>query len=392
MDIKAFRGLNNVSDPLRAGLQWLSVADNVDITSTGAMKKREGYSLAMAGSITAAFATKDQLRAYIVDGGTLKTFDGGAGVALRSGISSAPMHWAEINGEVFFNNGTERGIIRGDNTLLDWAWPVPAAPQLAPITGNLDPGLYRVRCAFVLPDGRLTGGGPISEIDLAAGQALSISAIPQAAGCQTEVYICAANTTEFLLAARTTATALNWLLSADALGESLDADDLSPLPVGATEICFWRGRAYAAQYLPESEQTVVWASQPLAFHLFNLAEDFILVPGRVVMLEPTKDGLVIGTAIGNGDRVHAYTGDTLVELAPYGVVPGWPADLDEDTGKAMFWTARGLCSALPFANHTEQHVSVAPGVRAGARIVRTGGEKRFLVSLHAGGAPFNAFS
>jgi hypothetical protein len=393
MQIAPFRGLNNVADPLTGGLENLERADNVDITKMGGIKKRAGYALSYSGDITSAFGTKDYSRLFLVDGGALKVLrDPTSAVTLRTGLSAAQMYSAEINGDVYFNNGAQRGIIHGDNTLSEWAWPVPAVPSVSAITGNLDAGLYRVRCAFVLPDGRITGGGDAAEVLLEAGQALSISNIPQIASYATEVYICAANKTEFQLAARTADTALNWFHGPDALGEELDSDTLSPLPEGATVFCFWKGCVYAAQYLAESEQTVIWKSQPLAFHLFNLAEDFLLVPGRVVMLAPVDDGIVIGTEIGNGDSILLTTGTSVTELAPYGVVAGWPAAMDEDSRTTMFWTARGLCSALPFANHTEGQISVAPGLRAGTEIVRADGTKRCVVTLQAGGIPFNAFT
>lgn len=393
MQIAPFRGLDNVNDPLNGGLENLERAENVEVTKKGGLRKRDGYDLTFAGDITSAFGTENYARLFIVDGGALKVMTGPASAqTLRTGISVAPMHSAEINKDVYFNNGQQRGIIRADNSLIDWAWPIPAVPSVSAITGNLDPGLYRVRCAFVLPDGRITGGSDAAEIVLGAGQALSISGIPQVAGCSTEVYICAANKTEFQLAARTTDTAMNWFHGPDALGEELDSDTLSPLPEGADVFCFWKGCAYAAQYLPESGQTVIWISQPLRFHLFNLAEDFLLVAGRVVMLAPVADGIVIGTAIGNGDQVLLTTGTAVTELAPYGVVPGWPAAFDEDSKTVLFWTARGLCSALPFANRTQARLSVAPGVRAGAEIVRSGGTKRIVVALQAGGISFNAFS
>ena len=46
MEIKEFRGLNNVTDPLRLGLGWLATADNIDVTDTGSIIRRKGYSLA----------------------------------------------------------------------------------------------------------------------------------------------------------------------------------------------------------------------------------------------------------------------------------------------------------------------------------------------------------
>ena len=133
----------------------------------------------------------------------------------------------------------------------------------------------------------------------------------------------------------------------------------------------------------------MWFSEALAFHLFNLNSGFFIVPGRVTMLAPTEDALLIGTTA----RIFAYS-EKLDLLAKYGVVPGqhWVEDEQVDGSKRiLFWTTRGVCSALPFTNLTEKNVSVAPGIRAGGTIVRQGGQKRYLVALQQGGSAFNSY-
>ena len=64
-------------DPLRLGLSWLTKADNVNITDTGAIVKRTGYTLAGTGGYSGAYSTLDFSRAYFVKGGNLVTFPGG---------------------------------------------------------------------------------------------------------------------------------------------------------------------------------------------------------------------------------------------------------------------------------------------------------------------------
>lgn len=298
--ITKFKGLNNVADPLRLGLSWLAQADNVDITSTGAIKKRTGYTKKFTGTITGAYATEDFTRLYVVDGGTLKAMTGPASaVSLLTGLNSAPMHWTEVNDQVFFSNGVDSGIILPDNTVLPWR-------------------------ESALRD------------------------------------------TEFLNAA----------------GEAVGAL-LYPLPLGVGVIQHWRGRIYCAQYFPEANQSAVWFSQPLGWHLFNLDTDFILLPGHVTMLAPHDTALIIGT----DSSIHAYDGAALTPLASYGVVPGthWA----DDDGRILFWSARGLCAALPFANLTERQISVAPGVQAGGALINQGGSRRYVAVLHAGGKAFN---
>ena len=134
-----------------------------------------------------------------------------------------------------------------------------------------------------------------------------------------------------------------------------------------------------------ADASALFMSQPLGFHLFDLEEGMVMVPGRVLMLAPHDAGLVIGTE----NAILAYSAEGLAELAPYGVVAGqhWSPD---DDGTVVFWSQRGICRALPFANLTQQQASVAPGVNAGGAVVRMGGQRRYIVSIQQGGSAFNS--
>jgi len=297
MDIKAFMGLNNVSDPMRLGMKWLVQADNVNITDTGSIVKRDGYSLSLPGAYTGAYGTQDFSRMYLT---SLLGIHTAEGLNIYPLTSNAPMYWAEVNENVYFNNGTDSGVIAPDNSVSLWR------------------------------------GAPVSY------------------------------------------------------GAGFKGDDgedfevlFDTLPLSTSVIQFWKGRMYAAQYLASENQTVVWFSEPMGFHLFNLDSNFIILPGRVEMLAPHDTALVIGTDA----KVYAYDGQKLDMLADYGVVAGqhWARDGE----RILFWSLRGLCAALPFDNLTEKQISVAPGVRAGGCLVRADGQKRYVALLQQGGEPFN---
>ena len=387
LQVARFSGLNTVEDPLNMGLSWLTQADNVNITSADKIVRRDGYDLDIAGEILGAYATIDHQRLFFVDGTSLKSYDHGA---LASITSRARMHWTEVNNQVFFNNGEDRGIITADNQVIALDWPVPATPVLSAVSGSLAPGRYSAMCTYLLPDGRETGAGQSASIDIEAGQALQISDIPQAAGMVTRTYIAPANSTVFQLAYEGYETARRWNYSPNSLGLELATDDFDPIPDGATVIQFWRGQLYAAQYFPAHKMTAIWRSQPLGFHLFDLSSDFHAIPGEVLMMAPTTTALVIGTDV----AIHAYDGENLTEQASYGVVPGWCWARDDDEGGesigVYIWTQRGLCKAMPFTNLTSGHLSVAPGIQAGAAVIAQGGQKRFVAVLHQGGTAFNS--
>ncbi len=377
MDVKSFKGLNTVSDPLRLDMSWLVQADNVNISETGALSKREGYALNRAGAFVGAFSTQDFQRSYLATAIGIQNFAGTNIVVLSS---TAPMFWCEINKQVFFTNGTDSGVIMPDDTVLPWAWTPPKTPTLSAVTGNLPAGMYMVSCTSTLPDGRETGATEPVYITLTAGQALQISWLTQ--GCN--VYIAPADSEVFQLYGKANYTALTFNSSPDTLGRDLLNAFLDPLPPGTDVIQAWRGRVYAAQYMAAEDQTAVWFTEALGFHLWNLNSNFIIVPGRVHMLAPHDAALLIGTE----SKVYAYDGTKLDQVADYGVVPGQHWSRDEE--RILFWSTRGLCAALPFANLTEKQISVAPGARAGGCLVRAGGQKRYLTVLQQGGSPFNA--
>lgn len=378
--VTRFFGLNTRTDAVRLGLAWLQKADNVDITDTGAMVDRQGYSLASAGTFSAAYATQDGQRLYTVESGVLcAVADGFVRTPLIQLRGAGAMSWAEANADVLYANGVDAGILRAGNEVAALRWDVPDMPSLAAVTGSLAPGLYRVCTTAVLDDGRETGPSDISEIQIGADQALQVSGVP--ADCR--VYIAPADSTTFSLAG---IGPLVWNSAPAALGRELRTDGMDPLPDGVELLAVWRGRLYASQYDASSDQSVIWKSQPLGYHLFDLTAP-ILIAGRVTLLADTSDALLVGT-----DReIHALTADGLLKLAPYGVIPGQQAARDgtDSAWTRYFWTAAGLCRAMPFENLTLAQVSVAPGLRCAGALIEAGGQKRFVASLQAGGTAYN---
>lgn len=383
--ITRFKGLNNVSDSLRLSDGWLTKADNVNVTDTGAVVRRDGYSVSLSGGYTGAFTTEDFSRMYVIDGGNLKRVRPDmTTTTLQTGISSAPMYWTEINRQIFFTNGVNSGVISQDDDVAAWGWAAPVAPELSAVGGSLNAGVYQVAYTFLLPDGRETGTSLISQITIKDKQNILLSSIPQRAGGSTLVYIAPADSTVFQLALSTTSGSEIWSSGPNSLGRELMNAFLGPLPANAGLPEHWRGRIYLAEYLPSEDISVIWMSEPLGFHLFNLDSGFFMVPGRCLALCPTDEYLIVGT----DTKIFGYTPERMNMLAQYGVVPGRPWAADEN-GDKWLWTTHGVCSALPFSNITLNQISVQSGLSAGAAIVQKNGVKQFVVALQRGGIAFN---
>lgn len=387
--VKRFKGLNNVSDPLRLGLEWLVRADNVDISDTGRVQRRDGYQLAATGSYSGAYATRDYSRMFVVDAGQLKLINADLStVVLATGLTNAPMHWAEINREVFYSNGPDKGIIGADNTVRRWAWPVPQSPDLFAGEGTLPTGLYQVACTLLLPDGRETGASDSVAVQLNAPGLLRLENIPLSEGLRTLVYVAPADSEQFQFAFEAYTTAASWMGGPDELGANLTTLQSDPPPAEGVQVAIFAGRMYLMQYIQATDTTVVWFSDPLGFHLFDHEKNFIAVRGQGVLLAANAAGVLIGTTT----QIMGFNGEVLSLLAEYGAVPGWSAAIDDNEDGAQplyFWSRRGLCTAFPFQNLTARQVSVPPGVSAGGAVISTKGARRYVVALQQGGAAFN---
>lgn len=375
-EVKAWKGLTNTVDPLRRDLSWLTQADNVNITQTGSVVRMQGYAQRTSNyAIAGAYATKDLQRLYVIDAGELREMQDGYGYkVLRTGLSSNRYYFTEVNGVVYYANGTDYGMIDGQA----WRWGIeaPVAPILTPQSGSLKAGTYHVCCTYSDERGIESGSGEVESITVGDGSAIAIQA-PTQDGLETNVYITYRDGTVYYRLG----TGQNHLYNGQPLYEELRFWLLNP-PRGTIPEVF-QGTMYLAESYPEHDQTVIWRSLPLHFHHFDPGSEGIVVPGQVRMLKATQEVLLIGT-----DRaVYAFNGEALVQLANYGVAPGYHAA--EHDGQVYFWTLRGLCVAMPFRNLTQDTVSVAPGESAGAMVVAGDGYLRYVVAMQKGGVPYN---
>ncbi|NML24327.1 hypothetical protein [Zoogloea dura] len=391
----AFLGLNNVLDPLagstaaggaKQSWEWLVQADNVDISDEHRLSRRVGYQGFLAGiRIEAAYSTADCQRMYIVDAGVLKRVHlDGSTVDLWDGLTG-PYAWAEANDVTFLSARLEKIQIQKGGDVLAWAVPTPEGGAVVQASGNLAPGLYQVCFSHMAADGREGGAGASIPVMVTEG-GITVQA-PMIPEHYTLVYLADQGTVFRAVAALTHASGGAFTIndaSQAAQGRELTTQFLGAVPAGIDQIAHWKGRLYGAEYLPEADQTVIWFSQPLGFHLFDAVRDFFLVPGHVLQLADADGHLLVAT----GERIYLYGEEGLSQVAEYGVVPGQHADRGND-GKTYFWATRGLCRVAPFENLTEGRVSVAPGIKAGGGVIHEQGLVRYVATLHSGGAAFN---
>lgn len=382
--IGVFKGLHNMGAALRMPEGALSVADNLNVTDSGSIESRRGYSLSVPmASVSGAFATDDHKRLYVVSGGTLKAIhpDFSSTILCDGGVGD--VQWAQFNQQVLWCTDSHSGIINPDNSIIPWAWPVPLPPSVSvALGGRLDAGLYGVAVVYRLADGRETGAGPSTFVSVPQGGVLTIGAELPPVAAKALVFIRPANATLWLLAGEApTSGVLQWDASADALGREMKKPFLDPLPSGARAIAVWRGRVRVAVPMVQQGASAIFSSEPLAPHLFDLVAGFFLVPGSVTMLIPHAAALVVATE----DAIFAFDNERLTKIADFGAVPGSAWVVDD--ARILFWTKRGLCQFPEFKSLTDHVVSLPPGLSASACIVEQDGQKRVIVTTEQGGDP-----
>jgi hypothetical protein len=388
-----FSGVVNTRSRKDLGLKALYDGTNVVISDTKKVVRRDGYSVLRSGNVRSAYSCGGRL--YVVDGSTLYHMASVLDMrTIITGLTGTDYHWDDINGDAYFTNGVEAGICRGD-AYLPWRLAVPAisAATIVSAGAGSDPAFnmgatytdatFRICATFETADGRETAP---SEVVVLHGSPLTnlIRVEIPTNYVRTNIYSTSADGANLQLAARTTGSIATF--NPARTHREFDAPGTSSFPPGAAHVAFLKGRCFAARYLPEARQTVVWFSKPLAFHLWDLANDYLLLPGELSLMLWNNKGLLLGTT----QAVYQYEeGGDLEMLVDYGVVPGTAGDTDAE-GTAYFWTERGMCKAMPFENLTDKDVSMAPGARVTASMVYHNGLQQFIAVTQGGGDNFNS--
>lgn len=388
-EISSFLGLANVSDPIRVGLRGLVVADNVEVDSTGALRKRAGRVSVAPGSFISGYSTEDGSRCYLQQTDGIYRLHADETLSLVEPLSTAKeLKWAEFNGKVYFTGDDTSGVLDGDD-VLPMTWDRPWTPDATVLQGQLPSGQYQFAVVHVMPDGRETGASARGSVMAPAGSTIKIAPYAPPPGWVARVYVSAADSTSLLLLGETTGNPLLFDGSPNRLGDELRTENTMPIPAGLIALTACRGQFWGATLADDGKQSVIWSSLPLAPHLWQMTEGYFSVRGAATLLADGGDALLVGT----GEAIYAYRfgdgGPVLQTLASYGVPDGDVAAKDGQT--TYIWTKRGVCRYPEFTNLTERRVSVPPGSVANAAVVHDRGQVRFLACLAAGGQAFNPY-
>ena len=175
--IDGFTGMSNIEDAgelfVKKGIVRPRIILNSDVTRSGNLKKRDGYTQ------VAALTTPHSLWAgatcmLCVSEGVLYQIEGDTATS-RGTITNDPLFYAEVGDLVYLSSKSYNGIFDPDTgTIADWGIDLPNGPMLTSTSGNLDAGTYHV-CLTTKSGTEISGNGPIAQIILASEGGISIS-------------------------------------------------------------------------------------------------------------------------------------------------------------------------------------------------------------------------
>ena len=299
----------------------LREAVNVDLTLTGGVRRRDGYSLVSSGRVTSLWADSRMPFGLCVRNGYLcRVSEQGAFTQLTT-VTNEQVCYAYVNGEVLWSDGVRCGRVKSDGAWNYWGLPVPPKPSVTAGSGDLTEGRYRVAVTCVTADGRESGCLGFVEVDVVKGQNIVVAGVPTIGRLDiTGFYVyCSLPFGEQLYLSRKLDLGLGGCeINASDLkqGRELSTLFLAP-PTGAAFIRVDYGRVFIAA------NNYVLFSEPLNYELFNVAYNTIAFDSLVTGIECTGDGWYVGTEKG----VYFVQGTDpmqfkVIRLDYAGVVPG----------------------------------------------------------------------
>lgn len=341
-------GVNNRLEPTdlatvlpdRTRGTYLSAGENIDIDSKGHLKRRAGYAIDMAGSLSHSLWGDGGSDGYVVDGANLVMLSAGAtltATVVRGGMQPVLTAFARTpQGTVIWSNGFEAGVIAaGVSHPLSTPTPSPA-PTLGLTTGTLPKGRYQF--AFTRLSAYDESGSTVPvQIDVPSNGGVVINGL---AG-DTLVYMTGPDGALFNQV-YTTGT-VNGLTND---GAQLRTLLLEPMPVGQV-LAIYNGTLLSAS------GNMLSISEPYRYGLRNPSRGFIPFPSAISLVIPCDGGVYVCA-----DQTYWLAGgllDTKIAESvrmPFGGLRG-SAVYDPNNKLAYWLSSQGLMSGTSTGKVTQ---------------------------------------
>ena len=375
-----FLGMNNRLPDTKLHVQdkgdFVRNAVNVDVTTAGTVKRREGVTQLMAGAACHSFYGHGEV-GYYVDGTNLFQLYGDAEGPSRTLIrADVPLghrlSFCTVAGRLIYTDGQRLHALEGV-TSTPFTLPSPnTKAEVVVGAGALPPGLYQVAYTLLGDAGQESGASRPVQVEVPANGSLTIK-VPSADTC---IYVSPCNGDQLFFAGY--GPELSVVVPVDG-GHLCQTLNLAPLP-GGDIVRYRNGRTLVAK------GEVLFYSQPFAPALYDPVADWIAFPAPITVLEPMGQGTWVVA-----DKTYWLAGPDitkaeLVQKLPYGAAFG--SSLYLPLKEEVVWLSeKGVCLANgDGAVENVQSKSVATGAaQEGATIFKERDGMQQIVATGLGG-------
>jgi hypothetical protein len=306
----------------------------------GRLSQRSAVKLAVAGTNTHSLWSCDYATCYVAAGDLMALDATLTPSVLRAGIGNAEVFCVEVNGVVYYSNGSVTGTITDG---IDGAWgiPVPTAPSASPIaSGGLAAGTYMVALTHQDATGRESGASVAAVVQVADGGGIALSGLATPVGHVARVYVTPTNGDALYWAQNVPSGMATSYVGAHQPGKLLATQHMEP-PAPATHLEYFNGRIYGAV------GNALLATQAMNYDLTRPATDYVLMPSPITMNKAVVDGMYVGSQYGvtflSGNDIGQFAPRSADKLPP---IPGSAMKVDGALfgvpGDAVVWlTQRG---------------------------------------------------
>jgi hypothetical protein len=401
-------GINNRSregDPVRIaegsdGLPasvYLRDALNVDISNTGVVARRKGYTRIKDGFAHSVWGSPNlSWGLVVVDGWLSRLFETGEVVPVQQVHPYAPVSYTSVNDRVVWCNGRQAGFVLVTKH-APLGLPEPTQPTVSRISGNLRAGTYNIKTTYLNADKEEFGASEPTSIHLDTQGGIRVdTGGPNFGATYVATYVSLPDSeVYFQVNVQSADSAIGITQSDIGRGATLRTDNLQLLPTGHL-VSMYNGRLYMAYV-----DTIVF-SEPLRFSLYRPSQGLYMFPSKVTMMEATVDGLYVGGDFGvvflKFSDPYDVTQKIVDTSAPVDgactVVSG--ADIGEAVDTAVVWWSKSgeLIAGLPSGNIkflTRDRLAV-PEFKAGSIMLREEDGIRSLVTSLRKGSDVNSMA
>lgn len=351
-------------------------AVNVDVSDTGKLRRREGFTQVFDGRSHSAWG--DDKVAFYVQGSTLYILTlAPVGepqrTVIRTDLSpTEPLTYCEAGGIYYYASRSVIGMVRA-GARLDFTPRPVLTPTLSAVAGAMPKGRYQVCITNFGPGGESASTVP-AAIEVPENGGIRISSIPSTPGCITLVYITGADGEVFGRVEVDISAGVADILTPSHTGAQCQTLLLEPMPPGDI-VRFSNGRLLVAR------GNLLIYSEPYLPGLYRASKNYIPYPKPITIMEPCDKGVFVAA-----DKTRWYQGDIaqapVRDVLPYGAVP-LSGGNDPTSPDTCFWVSeRGLVfgSADGSVKNVQEEQLALAGGTAGAAVYRERDGQRHVIT------------